>query len=188
MIQLVHTMAENIKIEGAIETLVIEDNRDDAYSVKRVLESCETADFKVRAVHTLAAGLKELKRGTTNVVLLDLHLSDAQGTDLVKAIKDAAPNIGLIVVTGWPIDEIKEEVKAAGADAVLSKPVDPSTLAIRLQYSVLYHRTGAAQFREVIERTLNKLGEAIGDLAIRATQNVNESGAHRFPPILPPKE
>lgn len=161
----------DVKLDGPIETLVIEDNKDDAFSVKQMLETCKVADFRVRTAISLATGLDELAKAETHVVMLDLHLPDAQGVDLVRTIKAAAPNIGVIVVTGWPADEIRAEVKAAGADAVLSKPVDGASLALRLQYAVLYHRTGAQQFKEAVEATLSKLGTAIDNLAAHVTES-----------------
>lgn len=173
MILLMRVLEMNdVKLDGPIETLVVEDNKDDAQSVKRVLESHEVADFRVRSASTLKQGKEELRRAPAHVVMLDLHLPDAQGVDLVKEIKEAAPDVCVIVVTGWPANEIRAEAKAAGAAAVLQKPVDPSTLAMRLQYAVLYHRTGAREFKEAVESTLSRLGTAIGDLA----QCLSDSG------------
>jgi hypothetical protein len=46
---------------------------------------------------------------------------------------------------------------------------------MRLQFSVLYHRSGSAQLREAIEATLSRLGDAIANLA----EHVTESGKLR---------
>lgn len=65
---------------------------------------------------------------TVEAVVLDLRLPDSDGLDLLKAIKAAAPNCPVILITayGWP--GLRAEAVSAGAYCVLDKPFDVERL------------------------------------------------------------
>jgi DNA-binding response OmpR family regulator len=172
-----------MQVDGPMNALVVEDRRDDAMSVVMMLSSRPEADFRVRSASTLAEARPILRdrADPVDVVILDLPLPDAQGVDLVKTVKEDSPHVGVIVVTGWPIDDMREDLKDAGAEAVLSKPVEPDELARRLQYSVLWHRTGAERFRAAVENTLSRFGDVIDDLE----RHITDSGRMK---TIPPGE
>ncbi len=150
-----------------INTLIVEDSADYADTLEMALATRKEADFVVTKVATLAGAKAVLARQEMDVVILDLHLPDAAGIDLVKAVKEASSN-PVIVLTGWG-DVDTDAAKAAGADEVLMKPIDPAVLCRKLHYSVVYHRN--IQIRDLVEASMSQLGQAIKNLAATVTES-----------------
>lgn len=127
----------------AMRVLIVEDNADQAESLKRILESRTEIDYTPEVVRNLADATKRLDQGGIDAVLLDLRLPDAP-QDLeagVRLIANQYPDVGIVAMTGWSGPEIEGPVKQAGADEVLLKgtatAVDVST---KLQHVVIYRR------------------------------------------------
>ncbi|HEY3775038.1 MAG TPA: response regulator, partial [Solirubrobacteraceae bacterium] len=78
--------------------LLVEDDDDDALIVEDLLEDEGAAVDLVRG-RTLAEGLALLP-GEVGCVLLDLHLPDSSGLESVQRLRDSAPWIAVIVLTG----------------------------------------------------------------------------------------
>jgi two-component system, OmpR family, response regulator MtrA len=166
-----------------IHVLVIEDNQDAAWSVKKLLEQESTGGvtFTVETAQDLTTATVALKSGRVDAVLLDLHLPNAPaGADLVKVVRAVAPNIDIIALTGWSGETLRQDVMDAGAQDYLTKPAVPSELARKLMHSVIYRRSDAARHR--LEDLLERLGPAM-EAAARAT---GDSGGFKFPPLAPP--
>jgi DNA-binding NtrC family response regulator len=166
-----------------IHVLVIEDNQDAAWSVKKLLEAESTGEttWTVETAQDLTTATVSLQSGRVDVVLLDLHLPNAPaGAELVKVIKAVAPEIKCIAITGWVDDgQLKQEVLDAGASDFMTKPPNPTVLARKLMHAVIYRRADEKQGR--IDALLDRLGQAM-DAAVKSA---GDSGSHRFPSISP---
>jgi DNA-binding NtrC family response regulator len=163
----------------AIHVLIVEDNKDTAWALKRMLELRTEVVFTCETAQDLASAVVRLESGRADAVLLDMHLPDAPaGPELVRIIKAVAPNIGVIVLTGWSEPDLADKVAEAGADGFLTKPPDPGEVSRQLQHSVIYRR--AAAERHEIEAVLDKLGPAM-EQAARIT---GDSGMFDFPKKL----
>lgn len=165
-----------------IHILIIEDDKDTAWSTKRWLEDLKDpySVFTVETAQTFASALVRLASGRAECVLLDLGLPDSPDeTALVSAIRKVAPDVALIVVTGRDGDDLAQRVKAAGADDMISKPPNPASLALKIRLQVIYRRSDNA--RHKLEELLERYGTAV-ETAARA---VSDSGANKFPPINP---
>lgn len=164
-----------------LQVLVVDDNRDVADSLKRMLEAREEVRFVVYVAYSLAETVNKLASADIEAVLLDMHLPDAPaGPELITIIKALEPDLRVIVVTGWDVDQGTEaQVKAAGADEVVIKPADPSDLVRKLRYSIAYARS--EKHKAEMDAVLSKFGRAMED-AVKAT---GDSGQFRFPPPPP---
>lgn len=60
------------------------------------------------------------------VLILDLQMPDMNGAHLQEVLASQDRCIPTIVLTAWPEGELADRARAAGADAVLSKPFDPA--------------------------------------------------------------
>ena len=65
----------------ALNTLLIDDNPDDAFLMEAALDEAPDLAFRLTWVQRLGAGLEKLRDGGWAVVLLDLTLPDAHGID-----------------------------------------------------------------------------------------------------------
>ena len=110
-----------------LRVLVVEDNRDSAESLRRLLELC---GYAVTIAETAKEGLDAAKSILPDVVLCDIGLPDSDGFSLARALRKnpETSTVRLIAVTAYGKDEDKEQSKKAGFALHLLKPVSPGTL------------------------------------------------------------
>lgn len=106
-------------------TLIIEDDNVLSAALKRRLEKfnyvCHISDNSSDA-------LLLCRKLSPQIVLLDMHLKQENGLDLIPLLRAAQPDTKIILITGF--GSIATAVKAIklGADDYLAKPVDTQTL------------------------------------------------------------
>jgi DNA-binding NtrC family response regulator len=113
---------------------------DDSPSGRLVKLIAETEGYSVTVVPTGAEFLKILSSGRPDLILLDLHLPDASGLDLLARSRARYPDIPVIVVTAS--QSVSDVVKAlkGGAMDYLSKPIDHQRLLVSLNNAVKISR------------------------------------------------
>ena len=121
-----------------IHVLVVEDNPGDAELIAIALAESTRPKFRASHVATLAQGLAHLQAGTqTNVVLLDLSLPDASGEATVTRMRDAAPDMPIVIMTGFDDAEFAEQMVALGAQDYLVKGDASSPMVWRaIRYAI----------------------------------------------------
>ncbi|MFA4889190.1 MAG: response regulator [Candidatus Omnitrophota bacterium] len=62
------------------------------------------------------------------VILLDLGLPDMDGREVLKKIKEQAPQIKIVVISAYNDENTKDEMIQLGADYFLGKPFIPPAL------------------------------------------------------------
>ncbi|MDX1531094.1 MAG: response regulator, partial [Rhodothermales bacterium] len=120
--------------------LLIEDNLGDAVIFR---EKLDASDLDYDLVHTarLSEGLETLESGAFDILLVDLSLPDAQGIETVTRVRDAAPNVPLIVLTGLDDATAAAQAKKAGAvDYLVKWYVDSVSLARYIRYAIAQRR------------------------------------------------
>src|SRR5579862_4665854 len=113
---------------GKIRLLLVDDHALSRESVGRILAL--EPDFEVVAqCSNTADGLEELKRSPVDVVLLDFHLGDDDGTHFIRASREAGfPGTILIVTGGVNAAELMIAMQM-GASGVFLKDNSLDTLA-----------------------------------------------------------
>jgi DNA-binding response OmpR family regulator len=116
--------------------LVVEDTDEIRELVTTVLTK---AGMEVRAVASGAACMEELRRQVPDVVVLDLGLPDADGTEVCRQIR-AETQCYVLMLTARA-----EEVDlliglAVGADGYMAKPFSPRELVARVQAMLRFPR------------------------------------------------
>jgi serine phosphatase RsbU (regulator of sigma subunit) len=120
---------------GRLRLLLVEDDDGDAFLVTELLED---ADVDVTRARSVAEALALLGSALhPDCVLLDLGLPDAAGLDALTGVREAAPGIALVVLTG-DVDRARGlAAVAAGAQDYLSKSqVDEDLLDRSIRYAV----------------------------------------------------
>ena len=110
-----------------LRVLVVEDNRDSAESLRRLLALC---GYEVSIAETAMEGLEAAKREQPDVILCDIGLPDTDGYCLAEALQKnpSTSRARLIAVTGYSEDEDKERSKKSGFAMHLVKPVNAGTI------------------------------------------------------------
>jgi serine phosphatase RsbU (regulator of sigma subunit) len=115
---------------------MIEDDHGDAFLVSELLRE-EGAPVDVRRAQSLTEGLDLLRGEPFDCVLLDLGLPDASGLAALKRLREAAPHVAHLVLTGDRDDQRGIEAVAAGAQDYLVKgSVDGDGLRRAILYAV----------------------------------------------------
>ena len=112
-----------------VSVLVVDDNPIFRRILTRFLE--ERSKFEVIVVGSAEGGEKALEKAPTlrpQVILVDLAMPDMHGLDLVPRLRSLLPEVIIIVLTLMDPACYGEVVKAAGADAFVSKATLESDL------------------------------------------------------------
>jgi DNA-binding response OmpR family regulator len=107
-----------------MRVLLIDDNKDIANMVSLCLESQE--DITCDVISDGKGGLKSIKEGNFDVILLDLALPDFSGFDIFKALKDDGiiNSNNILIFTASSVTDVEvQEMLASGAKGVLRKPI-----------------------------------------------------------------
>src|ERR1017187_894944 len=104
-----------------INVLIIEDNPGDARLVQEALKGASDPTYRVEWVDSLSMGLARLADGGIDAVLLDLGLPDSQGLAALPPIRDLAPDVPVVVLSGAEDEQLAMEAVREGAQDYLVK-------------------------------------------------------------------
>jgi CheY-like chemotaxis protein len=119
-------------VKRSAKILVVEDNRDAAESLRRLLY---LSGYEVSLAYTGAEGLRVARLLRPDVVVCDIGLPDSNGFAVAGALRNDPQTAGvrLIAVTAYGADEDRRRARAVGFDVHLVKPVDPEILLQKLE-------------------------------------------------------
>lgn len=119
-----------------IQVVVIEDDPADALLAEEYLSEEESAEFDIRWTKTLAEGVEAIT-SSTHCVLLDLGLPDADGVSALEAVRQHAPRVPIVVLTGHSDRKAGTRAVNAGAqDYLVKSDVTPAVLARSIAYAM----------------------------------------------------
>ncbi|MEV7603916.1 response regulator [Paenarthrobacter sp. NPDC089322] len=110
---------------------------DDDFMVAKVHAGFiqRTPDFGVVGVaHTGAQAIAETERLQPDLVLLDIHLPDINGLDLMHQLRDVAPDLDVLVISAAREVETVRKALRGGIVHYLIKPFSQSDLHERLEH------------------------------------------------------
>jgi len=140
--------------------LLVEDNAGDARLALESLATQQVDKFTIVHVASLAAACLRLREGHFDAVLLDLSLPDAHGPDTLSSLRQQAPSIPIVVLTGLS-DEATAilAVKEGAQDYLVKGETDGTTLARRLRFAIERHLSFSAHAAQAGQpRLCNAMG------------------------------
>ena len=96
---------------------------DDELFLAALAEAVSRESFSTRTATSLAAAKTALAGGPPDVVLIDLHLPDGNGMELLEELS-AFPGTEVVLITGKASVETAVEALRRGASDYLVKPLD----------------------------------------------------------------
>jgi PAS domain S-box-containing protein len=124
--------ARNVALPRRV--LLVEDNPGDVDLVQIALTE-EPAGYTVHHVERLGDALAYLSSRDVDAVLLDLGLPDSIGLDGVGRIREAVPELPVVILTGSYSVGV-DAVRAGVQDYVLKHDLDPRNLRRALEYAI----------------------------------------------------
>ncbi len=105
--------------------------------------------FRKRSINLTAAAsgkqaIEEIKKGKTDVVVLDLKMPDMDGNEVLHAIKKLSPRVEVIILTGHGTSESVFYGLREGAFAYLTKPCDIDLLTVKIR-EAFFRKKGLAE-------------------------------------------
>lgn len=103
---------------------------EDGEALRRMLATAlGRAGLGVLEAATLAEAALALQRGAVpDVLVCDVQLPDGSGLAFAGRLRSAGDETPLVIMTGEPTAEIREEARRLGAAACLAKPFPPGVL------------------------------------------------------------
>ncbi len=71
--------------------------------------------------------LRQCRGKAFDVIITDLQMPNVHGLELIMLLRDLSPRPVIIAISGTGYDQL-DMARAVGADATLTKPVDPEEL------------------------------------------------------------
>ena len=130
-------MSESHDMEGStIRVLLVEDDESDAMLVKRALGEASRDRFHVERVDRLEVGLERLADSGIDVVLLDLALPDARDMEAFVRVREVAPEVPVVVLSGTDDRRLAAQAVSEGQDYLVKGHLDPESLARAVRYAI----------------------------------------------------
>jgi diguanylate cyclase (GGDEF)-like protein/PAS domain S-box-containing protein len=152
--------------EKSLKTvLLVEDNSGDARLLREILnEHGSLHSIELTHVECMRDAEVHLAKRTTDVILLDLGLPDAQGLGAVRRAHASAPRVPLVVLTGLEDDSLALQALQQGAQDYLVKgQIEGRGLLRALRHAFERKVLEEALFaeKERAQVTLNCIGDAV---------------------------
>ncbi|TNC75002.1 response regulator [Rubellimicrobium roseum] len=126
---------------AGLTLLLVEDSRLASEGMRLL---CRRSGARLRRADSLAAAERHLRGYRPDAAMVDLHLPDGSGLDLLARLAAARPRLDVLVaLTGDP--DSADAALAAGADAVLLKPLGLAAFQSALLAHLPAHRQPPAR-------------------------------------------
>jgi two-component system cell cycle response regulator DivK len=106
--------------------LVIEDNEQNLYLIRYILEDC---DYEVFAAVDGKEGIALAASLLPDLILLDIQLPGMDGYAVARNLREN-PNLAdtpIVAVTSYAMPGDREKAMEAGCSGYIEKPIDPDT-------------------------------------------------------------
>jgi two-component system response regulator FixJ len=113
--------------------LVIDDDAPVRKALKRLISA---AGYDVEVMEDASAYLNRTRVPPPACLLLDLRMPGMSGIELLAAIAGTERMVPIVVITGEGDENVHREALAAGAMAVLEKPLDEAGLLGAIESAV----------------------------------------------------
>ena len=116
---------------SAVSLLVVEDN---ALNLKLIRAVLEHAGFTVRSAGTAEEGVAQAVADPPDLVLMDLQLPGMDGYAGLAALRadPATCHVPVLAVTASAMPKDREQVRAAGFDDYIEKPISVRDLPLQV--------------------------------------------------------
>lgn len=112
-------------LENRTLVLVVDDLVEYRDLLKTILEK---KGHRVVDVDSGEECLKQIKERKFQIILLDVRLPGMNGVETLKQVKEIRPDVAVVMITGFSLEQMVQEAVQNGSYACLNKPVDVNQL------------------------------------------------------------
>ena len=147
------------------QILVITDDSTDAHTLIGILGTAKGSSFDVHWRRRLATGLKKLRTGGVDAIIVDLSLPDSQGVATFDQLFAVAPHVPILTLSDGDKDNaLSVEAVQRGAQGYLTKGYFISNLVPQVMRNLIQRKSvEASLYKEKAraEIALNSIGDAV---------------------------
>lgn len=167
----------------SFDILLIE---DDAVQSAILVEFLVLLRYRVRVASTGQQALESARQSVPDLVLLDIHLPDVDGLNLLRNLHEIEPQLAVVAISADTSDNLLFKTLTAGAEEFLQKPLVFSELAIRLEnvLTLVSFRKQSIALRKILETEKEMLSRYFPADAVDAILNSHDE--HRVAPAVAP--
>ncbi|MEI6502412.1 MAG: ATP-binding protein [Armatimonadota bacterium] len=128
--------------EKPIHLLLVEDDPDDAFLLRDMLDEAAAGQFTLVHAKRLDEALPLARTEPLDVALLDLSLPDSLGLETFQRLHQEAPELAVVVLTGLDDESLAVTAVREGAQDYLVKGQVSGSLLVRsIRYAIERQRT-----------------------------------------------
>jgi len=136
---------------------------DEAVTVKRIVHALKRDGYRVDGFISGEEALAKIQVDPPDVIIMDIRLEDADGVELMQRMRSKAPELAVILMTGYASIEHAVNATKKGAFHYLEKPFKLNELRRLIQEALL--ETRQKQQKGMLQKELReagRFGEIIG--------------------------
>ena len=118
---------------------VVDDDADVLGSLRFLLE---TDGFNVRTFRNAEALLNTVRSTGVDCFVIDYKMPDMNGIELARRLRNRDIAAPVVLITGYPDENISARAEAAGVRHVLLKPLLEDSLVTRIRGAIQEDRAG----------------------------------------------
>jgi putative nucleotidyltransferase with HDIG domain len=137
----------------------------------------EDGGYRVYAASSGAEALRLLEREPIDIVLSDIFMPGMNGFDLLRQIREVAPNTPVILITGYGNIEMAREALKQGASDFITKPYNIHEIPIMIERNLTRHsllENQTRQYEDAVQRSFRATLDAL--LAALDTRDTETEG------------
>ncbi len=125
-------------MENQIKILIVEDEAIFALSIKRVL--VKSGYHVIKPVSTGEEAVEKAKQEKPDLIIMDVTLiGKMDGFEAANRIRSLF-DIPIIIISGYPKEELSDKIKSVGGSILLTKPFDPDELKLAIDQMLKKHK------------------------------------------------
>jgi len=160
-------------MEESVKILLVEDDEGDRLIARRLFEKTKL-NITIDEANDCKGAIEKIKTQRFECLLIDYHLPDAKGTEIIEQIRDVDVNeLPIIVLTGMGSEKMAAEVlKKGAADYVSKNGLNAEILERSISNAVQIHqfqKKAKVAERALLEREkqYRTIIETVSDIIIR---------------------
>jgi CheY-like chemotaxis protein/ubiquinone/menaquinone biosynthesis C-methylase UbiE len=112
-----------------IRILLVDDEANILDVCQRILEA---DGYQVESVQSGHDALEQVKRQSFDLLVTDIKMPGMDGLELVQAVKEVAPHLPCVIMTGFSTMDTTIKALKLGVDEYVLKPFDPEELKMAI--------------------------------------------------------
>lgn len=113
-----------------LRLLLVDDERE---FVETLADRLKMRDLDAAIANHGEEALAAVKKEEPDVIVLDLKMPGIDGIEVLKRVKEAYPNVEVIILTGHGSKKDEEKARKLGAFDYVNKPADLDALVSRIR-------------------------------------------------------